>query len=216
VTGSGSSSRAPLPVRPRPRQGENADSYLRRLAAANHLRFSYLRRYLATPRGSYGPVDASELAVLAGREPHAILRAFPELGPAALRQASTGRRYTREDIQHAYAAKQERYAVIRRDYGAGMSERAIERTHHVGRRTIIKALGSPDPPGRKKIHREPAALNGLHGCINAMIEADPAIATATIWQRLADDHGVTVAYPTLRTYALSRRQPRQTPARSGE
>ena len=83
---------APLPVRPRPRQGETADSYLRRLAAANHLRFSYLRRYLATPRGSYGPIDAGWLAVLAGRKPHAILRAFRELGPAALRQAGTGRR----------------------------------------------------------------------------------------------------------------------------
>src|ERR1700758_985843 len=115
----------PLPARPRPRQGETADSYLRRLAAANHLRFSYLRRYLATPRGSYGPIDAGGLAVLAGRKPHAILHAFPELGPAALRQARNRHRYTREDIQHAYAAKHERYAEIRRDLDAGMSERAI-------------------------------------------------------------------------------------------
>lgn len=195
----------PLPVRPRPRQGETADSYLRRLAAANHLRFSYLRRYLATPRGSYGPVDAWGLAVLAGRKPHAILRAFPELGPAALRQPKTGRRYTREDIQHAYAAKLERYAAIRRDFDAGMSERAIERKHHVGRRTIVKALDSADPPARKKIHREPAALKGLHAHIDAMIADDPAIGTATIWQRLADDHGATVAYYTLRTYVVSRR-----------
>ncbi|MGH3221843.1 MAG: hypothetical protein ACRDPY_24630 [Streptosporangiaceae bacterium] len=58
---------------------------------------------------------------------------------------------------------------------------------------------------RKKIHREPAALKGLHGRIDTMIEADPEIATATIWQRLADDHGVTVAYYTLRTYVVSRR-----------
>ena len=196
----------PLPVRTRPRQGETADTYLRRLAAANHLRFSYLRRYLAMPPGSYGPIDAAGLAVLAGRKPHAILRAFPELGPPALRHARTGRRYTREEIQHAYAAKQERYTVIRRDAGAGMSERAIERKHHVGRRTIIKALDSADPPARRRIHREPAALKGLHGHIDAMIETNPAIATATIWQRLADDHGTTVAYPTLRTYVTSRRE----------
>ena len=52
----------PLPVGPRPRRGETADSYVRRLAAANHLRFTYLRRYLATPRGSYGPVDPGRLA----------------------------------------------------------------------------------------------------------------------------------------------------------
>ena len=75
-----SSGGIPLPVRPRPHRGETADSYLRRLAAANHLRFSYLRRYLAT-RGSYGPVDPGRLAALAGRDPHAILRAFPELAP---------------------------------------------------------------------------------------------------------------------------------------
>jgi hypothetical protein len=157
------------------------------------------------PPGSYGPIDAGGLAVLAGRKPHAILRAFPELGPPALRHTKTGRRYTREEIQHAYAAKQERYVVIRRDFDAGMSERAIERKHYVGRRTIIKALDSADPPARKKIHREPAALNGLHPHIDAMIDADPAIGTAAIWQRLADDHGTTVAYPTLRTYVVNRR-----------
>jgi transposase len=204
VTRQTSTSGTPLPVRPCPRHGESADSYLRRLAAANHLRFSYLRRHLATPRGSFGPIDARELAVLAGRQPHAILRAFPELGRTALRQAGTGRRYTR-DIQHAYAAKQERYAVIRRDYGAGMSERAIERTHHVGRRTIIKALASADPPERKKFRREPTALAGLHTCIDAMIAADPQITIAAIWEHLADEHGAAIAYPTLRAYVSSHR-----------
>jgi hypothetical protein len=118
------------------------------------------RRGLTSPRlaAATAPINAGGLAVLAGRKPHAILRAFPELGPAALRQARTGRRYTREEIQHAYAAKHERYTMIRRDFDAGLSGRAIERKHHVGRRTIIKALDSADPPARKKIHREPAAL----------------------------------------------------------
>jgi hypothetical protein len=199
----GSRPEAPLPVRPRPRDGETADSYLRRLAAANHLRFSYLRRYLAIPRGSYGPVDSGPLAVLAGREPDAIVHAFPELAQAAPRPGD--RRYSRKDIERNRAARQEKYAAVRRDIDAGMSERAIERKHHVGRRTIIKALDSADPPARKRIHREPEALRGLHGHIDAMIGTDPAIATATIWQRLADDHGVTVAYPTLRTYVTSRR-----------
>jgi hypothetical protein len=49
-----------------------------------------------------------------------------------------------------------------------------------------------------------------------MIEADPAIPTATIWQRLADDHGVTVAYPTLRTYVTSQRDSRKTPLKTSE
>ena len=192
----------PLPVGPRPRRGETADSYVRRLAAANHLRFTYLRRYLARPQGSYGPVDPRRLAALAGRELSAILLALPELAPAARPPA---RRYTQEDIRRNYAAKREKYAAIRRDAGTGMSERAIQRRHHVGRRTIVKALASAEPPERKRINREPAALNGLHGYIDAMIDADPKIATAAIWQRLADEHHATVAYYTLRTYVVSRR-----------
>lgn len=192
-----------LPVRPRPRQGETADSYLRRLAAANHLRFTYLRRYLATPRGGYGPVNPGQLAILAGRSPDGIQRAFPELAPAI--PGPAGRRYAQEEIRRNQAAKRQKYAAIRRDIEDRFTQRAIISRHHVGRRTIALALASAEPPERKKIHREPEALNGLHAIIDAMIEADPAIGTAAIWQRLADDHGTTVACPTLRTYVVSRR-----------
>jgi hypothetical protein len=198
----------PLPVRPRPRQGETADSYLRRLAAANHLRFSYLRRYIG--RRSYGPIDPARLAELTSRELPALLLALPELAPAARPPA---RRYTAYDIQRSRAARREKYAAIRRDAANGMSGRAIERKHHVGRRTIIKALGSAEPPERKKVHREPEALNGLHSHIDAMIEADPKVSTAAIWQHLADEHGTTVAYYTLRTYAASRRATKETPGK---
>jgi transposase len=202
---------APLPVRPRPREAETADSYVRRLAAAIHLRFSYLRRYLAIPRGSFGPVDPGLLAALADRRPHAILRAFPELAPVP----GPGTRHDpRQETQrskaeaarrHRKAALQEKYAAIRRDDANGMSERAIERKHHVGRRTIVKAIASTETPPRKKFQRDPAALNGLHARIDAMLEADPGTRVSKIWQHLADDHGVTVTYPTLRAYVVQRR-----------
>jgi hypothetical protein len=130
---------------------------------------------------------------LAGREPHAILRAFPELVPAAPRQATGQRRSARENTEQNHAAKREKYAAIRRDDANGMSERAIERKHRVGRRTIVRALTSAEPPERKRIHREPTALKGLRSHIDEMMEADPAIGTVSIWQRPADDHGVTVA-----------------------
>jgi hypothetical protein len=86
-----------------------------------------------------------------------------------------------------------------------MSERAIERKHHVGRRTIVKALASAEPPPRKKFQRDPTALNGLHARIDAMLEADPTARVSKIWQHLADDHGVTVTYGTLRVYVVQRR-----------
>jgi transposase len=199
----GSRPEAPLPVRPRPRHGETADSYLRRLAAANHLRFSYLRRYVAVRRGSYDRVAPARLAALAGREPHAVLRAFPELAPAAPKPSA--RRHPPEEAERNRAARREKYAAVRRDAANGYTQREIISRHHVGRRTITLALASAEPPQRKKTHREPAALNGLHAIIDAMISEDPAIGTAAIWQRLADDHGRTVAYYTLRTYAISHR-----------
>jgi hypothetical protein len=71
---------APAAAHPAPpHHGETAGSYLRRLAAANHLRFSYLRRYLARPEGSYGPIDPGRLAALVGRDLPAIRRALPEI-----------------------------------------------------------------------------------------------------------------------------------------
>jgi hypothetical protein len=191
----------PLPVRPRPRHGETADDYVRRLAAANHLPFSYLRRYLG--RRSYGPVDPAMLAALAGRKLPALLQALPDLAPAARPPV---RRYTADDIQRSRAARREKYAAIRRDAGSGTTQRTIMSRHHVGRRTIALALASAEPPERKKIHREPAALNGLHGHIDVMLETEPQIAVAAIWQRLADEHGASIAYPTLRIYVTSRRE----------
>jgi len=110
-----------------------------------------------------------------------------------------------EEVERNQAARREKYAAIRRDADNGLSRRAIISSRHVGRRTVALALASAEPPERKKIHREPAALNGLHTHIDAMIDDNPAIGTAAIWQRLADDHGATVAYYTLRTYVVSRR-----------
>jgi hypothetical protein len=198
---------SPLPVPPPSRRGETADSYLRRLAAANHLRFSHLRRYLSTPEGSYGPIHPGKLAALTGRELPAILHALPELAPAAPRPPA--RRYSEEDIQRNHATKRAKYAAIRQDASNGMSGRAIERVHHAGHRTIRKALASATPPARKKINREPAALNGLHRHIDTMIAADPQITIAAIWERLADEHGTTVAYATLRAYVSDSRPARQ-------
>lgn len=74
----------------------------------------------------------------------------------------------------------------------------------------IKALTSADPPARKKIPRETTALVGLHEYIDAMITADPQITIAAIWERLADEHGAAIAYPTLRAYITSQRGQRGT------
>ena len=207
MTGPAAGQDPPLPVRPRPRQGETADSYLRRLAAANHLRFSYLRLYLALRRGSYDRVDPVRLAALSGRELDAILRAFPELAlaPAAPRRVTGQRRQAEARRDANREAMRQKYAAIRRDAGNGFSQRDIMTRQRTGRRTIALALASAEPPERKRIHRPSAALNGLHAHIDAMISEDPAIGIAVVWRRLADDHGATVSYPALHAYVISRR-----------
>jgi hypothetical protein len=63
----------PLPIDVRPAAGERAELYIRRLARANHLRPSYLRRYLAGPPKWDGKIDPQRLAALTGR-PAAILQ----------------------------------------------------------------------------------------------------------------------------------------------
>jgi hypothetical protein len=46
-----------------------------------------------------------------------------------------------------------------------------------------------------------------------MIAADPKIAIAAIREHLTDEHGTTVAYPTLRTYVTARRAASGTPGK---
>ena len=211
---SGDCQPAPASVRPRPRHGETADSYLRRLAAVNHLRFTYLRRYLATPAAATAPsTPASWPPSPAASRPRSCAPSPSWPGrPQARRTAIHAGRTSSGTTPPSGRSTPPSAATPKR----ACPERAIERSHHVGRRTVVKALASADPPERKKIHREPAALNGLHDHIDAMIEADPEIGTATIWQRLADDHGATVAYSTLRTYVTSQRTSRKTPGKTSE
>jgi hypothetical protein len=206
----------PLPVRLRPTAGERAESYIRRLARANHLKPSYLRRYLATPQGSYGPIQPDQLAAVTGRTLPALLHALPDLAPRPHQQRT--RRDTEDEKRRNQARKRALFAAIRRDAAAGLSRRTIERKHNVGRRTIVKALTSATPPAREKINRQSAALHGLHHHIDAMIEANPTIPVKEVWEHLVDDHDATVSYGATRAYVTKRKteQTGHTSARSAE
>jgi hypothetical protein len=167
------------------------------------LRPSYLRRYLATPQGSYGPLQPGRLTVAAGRSLPALHRALPDLVPQPRRQRT--RRNAEDEKHRNQARKRTLFKVIRQDAAAGLSGRAIERKHNVGRRTIVKALASQTPPARKKISRQSAVLHALHRHIDAMIETNPAIAATEVWEHLVDDHDTTVSYGAVRAYVTKRK-----------
>jgi hypothetical protein len=76
---------APLPIRVRPQRAETTESYVRRLARANHLRPSYLRAFLCDPPRRTGAIRPWRLAVLSGRPlralEHALAGSPPRPGP---------------------------------------------------------------------------------------------------------------------------------------
>jgi len=125
-----------------------------------------------------------------------------------LRSKFWGRRRTEDKKRRNQARRRALFAAIRRDAAAGLSGRALERKHHVGRRTIVKALASETPPPRKKIDRKSAALHGLHHHINAVIEGNPAVAVKDVWAHLVDDHDTTVSYGAIRAYVAERKAER--------
>jgi transposase len=111
------------------------------------------------------------------------------------------------------SSKVELYAAIRRDARAGMSGRALERKHGVGRRTVIKALSSAWPEQRKQLPARGSKLDPFKPAIDAMLRADldaPRKQRHTItriFRRLADEHQMAdVSYPVVRAYVAGRRQ----------
>ncbi|MEU4129675.1 hypothetical protein [Streptomyces wuyuanensis] len=69
---------ARLPVQVAPRLGEETDSFIRRLARANHLKPSYLHGYLCGPPFWFGKPQLDRLADATGRSPHALERALSD------------------------------------------------------------------------------------------------------------------------------------------
>jgi hypothetical protein len=199
-----------LPVRPRPRAGESTDSYVRRLARANHLKPSYLRGYLVGPpdygRGKRPRAD--RLAAVTGRQQDALERALTDL----VRQKRTQpekprRRFTRS------ADKPALFAAIRRDAQAEkLPISQLAKRHHVSHATVRQALNSPTPPPRKQ--RAPIvgpAKERVGPTIDTILDEYAALHTnqlptvREVWEKLLDEHDAAVSYGTVHRYMSSRR-----------
>jgi transposase len=110
------------------------------------------------------------------------------------------------------ASRVELYAAIRRDVRAGMSARAIERKHGVGRRTIVKAMSSAWPGPRKELPPRPSKLDPFKPVIDEILKADldaprkQRHTVTRIWHRLMDEHQMAdVSYPVVRAYVAGRK-----------
>ena len=112
----------------------------------------------------------------------------------------------------APASKVELYAAIRRDLRAGLSQRAIQLKHGVGRRTVLAAESSSWPQPRREPTRRASRLDLHKVVIDAWLLADldaprkQRHTVTRIYARLLDEQGMTgVSYSVLRRYVVERR-----------
>jgi len=100
----------------------------------------------------------------------------------------------------------ELYAAIRRDARAGLSNRALQRKHGVGCRTVVAALESAWPKERKPVPKRGPRLDPYRGVIDEWPRQDldaPRKQQHTakwIFDRLLDEHdAIEVSYWMVRS-----------------
>jgi hypothetical protein len=202
-----------LPIQVPLRPDESVESFIRRLATANHLRPSYLRTYLNHPPGSIGSIQITRLALVTGRTVPALSTVFPALSlerrpstpepPISSAKPTptvgTGQRGDSEqtDVATAIRGHAARDELVNR----------LSRQFAVPRRTIIKALtGQPPYPDRRGTTHP--ILAPLVGQIDLLLVADPDATIWSIWKTLVEQHHTAVSYATVRDYITrARAQP---------
>lgn len=188
-----------LPIQVRPRPGEPTDSYIRRLAHANHLKPSYLHGFLTGSPNWFGKPRLERLAALAGRP--------PELLEQVLADTSSPRRRRKPGPSPTPAkriSKGELYKRIRQDAEMeGLSARALERRHNVTWRTVRAALDGLEHRPRKRPPRRPTAIDPVQHLIDSMIESGHG-RPRDIWVKLMDEHETSISYGTIRRYVQDR------------
>ncbi|MFF3755395.1 hypothetical protein ACFYYH_33975 [Streptomyces sp. NPDC002018] len=199
-----------LPVQVSLRLGEGTDSFIRRLAQANHLKPSYLRGCLVGPpdlgRGKRPRAD--RLAAVTGRRQEVLERVLADLVRQKRARPTPDKPKRRVT---AGADKPALFVAIRRDVQAGeQSVRKLAARHRVSPYMVRQALASPIPPPRK----ERAAIQGrAKGRVGPAIDVilDEYAAThagqlptvGLVWERLLDEHDASVSYGTVHRYMSS-------------
>ena len=201
----------PLPVRVRPAAGETAESYIRRLARANHLRPSLLQVCVRNPDVPTGAIRLRRLAAVSGSTLTALTRALTGLPPSS-------RPHRPPPPGEPQAARKARlFGIIRDETQHGMSIRQIAGRHHVHRRMVRQALGAPaGPPPRKQATRPARAIDPVRDVLDELAGEPGTI--WEIWTTVTDQHDSDASYAAVRDYIRTRRlasQPGLPPGQAG-
>ena len=139
----------PLPIRVRPAAGETTESYIRRLAQANHLRPSLLQVYVRNPDVPTGAIRLRRLAAVSGSTRTALAFALTGLTPAT----GPHRLPPPSPAESQPTRKARLFGIIRDDAARGMSIRQIAAAATFT--AAWSAKHSPSPPGRRPASGEP-------------------------------------------------------------
>lgn len=188
----------PLPIRVRPQLGETADSYICRLARANHLKPSYLHCFVAGPREWFGKPRLDRLSALAGRSEHDLRRCFTDNGALLIRPRPVK---TRDDPD---APRAELFFRIQRDAeGRGLNVRTLSERHGASLRTIRRALDAPRLSDSELArHRPRSVIAPVKDLIDPLI--DEGLDPKVIWIRIIDEHHIVVPFTPMLNYANER------------
>jgi hypothetical protein len=190
----------PLPVRVRPAAGETAESYIRRLARANHLRPSLLQVYVRNPDVPTGSIRLRRLAAVSGSTRTALAFALTGLTPASRSHLPPP-----SPAESQAESKARLFGEIRDDAARGMSIRQLASRHHVHRRMVRQALADPaGPPPRKRGTRPAPAIGPFQDVLDKL--ADQPLTVWEIWATVTDQHDSDASYAAVRDYIRNHRQ----------
>jgi TniQ len=193
-----------LPIRVRPVAGETTDSYIRRLARANHVRPSLLQVYVRNPDVPTGAIRLRRLAAVSGSTPTVLTRALTGLTPG-----SEPHRPPPSPAESQAARKARLFGLIRHDDARGMSIRQIAARRHVHRRMVRQALAAADGPPPRKRPARPAPITGaIREVLDALAEEPRTV--WEIWTTVTDDHDSGASYAAIRDYIRNRHLAGQT------
>ncbi|WP_194238762.1 TniQ family protein [Streptomyces spongiae] len=196
MTGSSAERLAELPVNVRPRLGESTDSYVRRLARANHLKPSDLHCLLVGPPNWFGKPRIERLAAVSGRSETALQRALSDASSARGRAKPTPR--TLRIHAHKALKQGSRDMTLPIQYdalGGGTSVRQIAQRWNVPRWLVRRVLDSAVFPDRQTPRNRYVMTGPVKEQINSMIVS--GMGPKEIWTELMDVHDISVSMGSL-------------------
>jgi len=196
---------APLPVRLRPCLGESADSYIRRLARANHLKPSFLHCYLSGPPQWFARPLLEHLATVAGHSPEALERALAD----ASALGGTNRPRRRLPRKNPFTRHQDLAHRIAQEALKGTQIRTLAKRYNLRCWDIRFALETPRLTTTETGQLADPITGELADLIESMISRN--LNKRQIWTELMDHHDYLVKYHSIRHY-IDYTRPRTTSA----